>query len=89
MKSIKNIAIIGSGPISLFEAIYQRKLGHNVVVYDERDQIGGAWGNVKYNENVDVELGCHIWDVDKETYQFIERFIGDSLKTLPYSPKII
>ena len=89
MKQSKKIAIIGSSPISLFEAIYQDKLGNQVTVFDEKKQIGGAWANINYGGELDVELGCHIWDVDKKTYTFIERFIGEALIALQPAPTII
>lgn len=84
----KQIAIIGSGPISLFEALYQSKLGNQVVVFEEREQVGGAWSTVQYDGKT-YELGCHIWDVQKQTYSFIEQFLDDKLKHLKPSPIII
>lgn len=85
----KNIAIIGSGPISLFEAIYQAKRGNNVVVYEGRERYGGAWSNIKFNQKYDLELGCHIWDVDKGVYSFLESFLDQELKNVTPKPKIL
>ena len=89
MKDINKIAIVGSSPISLFEAIYQAKKGSQVVVYDSSDRIGGAWSSIEYENGLNLEMGCHIWDVDKETYRFIERFLDQKLKPLKPYPLII
>ena len=88
MNKTKKIAIIGSGPISMFEALYQAKIGNKVIVYDKQNRIGGAWANVVYN-NYNTELGCHIWDVDKETYLFLEKFLNQKLEPLKPSPTIL
>ena len=87
-ESPQKIAIIGSGPISLFEALYQSKLGNQVVVFEERQSIGGAWSTIQYEGN-SYELGCHIWDVQKQAYNFIEQFLDDKLNHLKPSPIII
>lgn len=89
MNKSKTIAIIGSSPISLFEAIYQAKIGNKVTVYDSLERVGGAWGNVDYSKEYNLELGCHIWDVDKSTYAFIESFLDEKLITLKPYPIII
>ena|GEM_PF-2569212 len=88
MNKTKKIAIIGSGPISMFEALYQAKIGNKVVVYDKQNRIGGAWANVIYND-YNTELGCHIWDVNKETYLFLEKFLYQKLEPLKPSPTIL
>jgi len=83
------IAIVGTSPISLFEAIYQAKKGNKVIVYDSSNRIGGAWSSIEYEKGLNLEMGCHIWDVDKETYQFLERFLNQKLKPLKPYPLII
>ncbi len=84
-----NIAIIGSGPVSLFEALYQNKIGNKVTIYEAGNFLGGAWGVRNYEDGYELEIGCHIWDVDKGTYSFIESFIGEKLEALKPSPIII
>lgn len=85
----KKIAILGSSPISLFEALYQAKLGNKVVILSKDKDVGGAWKSVSVADGSEFEIGCHIWDVDKKTYQFLEDFIGEKLETLSPTPSII
>ena len=89
MSRSKQIAIIGSGPISLFEALYQAKLGNQVVIFEQKENIGGAWSTVQYDDGEDYEVGCHIWDVHKKSYRFLEQFLDDKLTPLQPSPNII
>ena len=63
--SKKKVVIIGTSPISLFEAIYQHKIGNDVTILNKDDQIGGAWGTTYHGGVYNLEVGCHIWDVNK------------------------
>ena len=83
------IAIVGSGPVSLFEALYQHKLGNKVTIYEGSNELGGAWGVRRYSDDYEFEIGCHIWDVDAATYSFIERFLEDNLEPLRPTPIVI
>ena len=85
----KKIAILGSSPVSLFEALYHARLGNDVVVIDGEKEIGGAWKTVSVSDQYQFELGCHIWDVDEKSYRFIEEFIGEKLEILSPTPTII
>lgn len=85
----KNIAIIGSGPASLFEALYQSKIGNRVKIFESSNTIGGAWGSLNFSDKYKLEIGCHIWDVDESVYSFIEKIIGEELITLKPSPVLI
>lgn len=79
-----DVAIIGSGPVSLFEAIHQSNLGKSVLLIEERRQLGGAWSSIEYEPGHRYEIGCHIWDVDKDAYSFIEKYLGEELS--PFFP---
>lgn len=81
-----DVAITGSGPISLFEAIYQAKSGKRVVIIEERDQLGGAWMSREYETGHRYEIGCHIWDVNKHAYSFVEQYLGEKLEPLYPKP---
>jgi len=77
-----DVAIIGSGPISLFEAIHQAQQGKSVAIIEEKDNLGGAWTSVEYEPGHRYEIGCHIWDINKEAYRFVEEYLGEKLKPL-------
>ncbi len=80
--------LIGSGPINIIEAAYLKSLGKSVLIIEERDHPAGAWTTIKHPNIPEVEIGCHIWDVDKETYDFLAKFFGLNLVPLNPRPRI-
>lgn len=80
--------IIGAGPISIIEACYQISRGKEVLIIEERDRPGGAWGTIQYDGMPNVEVGCHVWDVSLPAYDFLEEFMKLKLQPLSPSPKI-
>ena len=52
----KKIAVIGAGPAGLETAIYAAKRGHQVDLYEERDRIGGQFGNIGSEKAVNLIL---------------------------------
>ena len=65
---------IGTGPLCCIDAIYNKLKGNNVILIDEKTETGGAWTTIKHNDLPPLEIGCHIWSIDKATYSFIEKF---------------
>ncbi|XP_074322936.1 flavin-containing monooxygenase FMO GS-OX-like 8 [Apium graveolens] len=64
----KNVCVIGAGPSGLVAAIEIRKEGHNVVVIEQNNDIGGQW---LYNPSVEAEdpLGrCSTLKVHSSVY---------------------
>lgn len=84
-----DVAIIGSGPISLFEAIHQAKKGKSVLIIEEKSRLGGAWSSIEYEPGHRYEIGCHIWDVNKTTYGFIEDYLGEELHPILPPPIVV
>ncbi len=84
--SKKRIAILGTGPISLLKASLAAAQVPQVevVIFDKRNEIGGAWYSDKSPKGDEIECGCHIWSYCPEVYRFIERELGIPL--LPYRP---
>ncbi len=81
--------LIGTSPISILEAIYLRRSGKKVLLIDKSSSTGGAWGTLSIGNFSGIEYGCHIWDIDQPTYQFIEKILGVQLKKLNPQPKLI
>ena len=76
--------VIGSSPISVMEALYLRARGNRVVIIEARDRIGGAWTSTDFEEFSDVDLGPHVVDRDRRTYDFLKDYIGCDMQ--PVSP---
>ena len=81
--------IIGSGPISLLEALYRTKKGEKVLVAEASSQLGGAWGTVQHGNFPPLEIGCHIWDIDRETEAFLAKYLKLELGPLKPQPLIV
>jgi len=80
--------VIGSGPISILEAIHLKIQGKKVIIIDERDEIGGAWGTIKYEGFPELEIGCHIWDLAPGVFDFLQTVLGLEMKNMSPAPKI-
>jgi hypothetical protein len=81
--------IIGSSPLAIIEAMYLKSKGRSVVNIDERSEIGGAWTTISHFGFPEVELGCHIWSYNKETYQLISKLFNLELTKLSPQPTIL
>ncbi len=81
--------IIGSSPLCLLEAVCLRRAGRRVIVLDERDRPGGAWGNAGSGRHPFLDVGCHYWDVDREAYRFLRDRLGIPLAPLRPQPQFL
>ncbi|MCH2223603.1 MAG: hypothetical protein MK066_02455 [Crocinitomicaceae bacterium] len=84
-----DVIIIGTSPLAIAEAVYQKTQGKSVLNIDQHDEVGGAWTTIKYDNLPEIEIGCHIWEIQKETTDFLQRFYGLSLTPLTPQPRII
>ncbi len=80
--------IIGAGPLCIIEACFQIGRGKKVLVVEERDRPAGAWGTIRHEGIPRVEIGCHIWDVSEQVYEFMEQFMNLELQPLEPLPRI-
>ena len=82
--------LIGSGPVNLIEAMFLSKQGKKVLVLEQSEYIGGAWGKVPLKEGVpDFQLGCHIWDVEPKAFNFLSEFLDMELVKMKPQPEFI
>jgi protoporphyrinogen oxidase len=84
-----DVLIIGTSPLAICEATYHKRKGKKVICIDQRESVGGAWTTVKHENIPAVEIGCHIWDVDKWSTTFLKDFYGYNLVQLSPQPKIL
>jgi len=71
------------------EAIFRTKQGEKVLLIDEQNDLCGAWKTIKYNRLPEIEVGCHIWDIQKDTFRFLESFYGLNLSSLSPQPVLL
>lgn len=85
---IYDFVIIGTSPIAITEAIFLQSQGHKILLLDSSSQIGGAWKTVSYDSIPEIEIGCHIWDIEKRVTNFLDQFYDLNLLELKPRPKI-
>ncbi len=71
-----DIAVIGSSPISLFEALYHHSSGKKVAIFEQAPECGGAWKAIDVCGISHVDLGCHQIGSDKKMKEFLEIYAG-------------
>lgn len=81
--------IIGTSPLAIVEAVYLKSKNSSVINIDERSVIGGAWTTINQEGFPEVEIGCHIWSYNKQTYNLISRLFEIKLKELKPQPSIL
>jgi len=82
--------LVGSGPINIIEAIYLTKKGQKVLVLEQSNYLGGAWGKVPLGDKwPSFQLGCHIWDVEPQAFKFISELLELKLTKLTPQPKFV
>lgn len=86
-----DVVVVGTGPISLFEALYQHYLGKKVLVLEADSQCGGAWKSITVCGVPHADLGCHFMSSDANLYHFLQEYAGCHLVSLdqpdrPFDP---
>jgi len=85
---IKNIAIIGSSPISLASSYVLCSIGHNVTIFEQQNRIGGAWSFINF-KNINVPESTHIIMDSNITNKFIKFILRIKSQKLSIFPKLI
>ena len=77
---MKNIiydkVFVGAGVIHIIEAIYQKKIGKNILVIEKKDKLGGAWRPIDVFGFKNVENAIHYFLPDDKA----PKFMKDKLK---------
>lgn len=84
-----NVVIIGTSPLAITEAVWQKTKGKTVINLDDKLVPGGAWTTIKHDGIPEVEIGCHIWEVEKGATDFLDRFFDLNLVPLKPQPRIL
>lgn len=77
---------IGTGPVSIIDALHAASKGQTVLMIDNKEQVGGAWVAIKVRDYGRLEIGCHIWSYNKDAYRFIRDFFDLNLVELKPQP---
>lgn len=68
--------VVGSSPISLFEALYQKSIGKRVLILESSCCLGGAWRSIPICGVEDVDLGCHMIGKNQGLADFFHLYAG-------------
>lgn len=79
-------AVIGSSPLSMAKAAYLSAAGYRTVLIDERERIGGAWGDLTVFGLAAVQRSTHILTPNQRGYRFIEEVLGQRLIEMTPQP---
>ena len=84
-----NVVIVGTSPLAITEAVWQKSKGKSVLNIDDKAIAGGAWTTIQHNGIPEVEIGCHIWEVEKSATDFLKAFYDLNLVPLKPQPRIL
>ena len=82
-------AFAGAGPLHVLHAHFLARSGKKVLLIDNGDGIGGAWRVLDESVFQGIEIGCHIWDVDKKVFAFFRDYLKMDMERLSPQPRII
>jgi hypothetical protein len=68
--------VVGTSPISMFEAIYRTCLGHRILVVEQAAECGGAWKSIEICGIPHADMGCHEFGTDARVQKFLEEYAG-------------
>ena len=83
---MSRIAIIGSSPLLLIEAIFRSSQGHQVTIFEKDGDLGGAWKNISLFEGTS-EIGSHIFYQNRRAKRFLNDILGVYVDDISPSPK--
>lgn len=86
-----DVAVVGTSPIPVMDAIYYCLRGRKVVLLEKRATPGGAWGGTSVCGIDDVDIGSHDKCIDRLNAQFLKKYFdiecidikGDGYHFLP------
>ncbi|MCI0381502.1 MAG: hypothetical protein L0207_00395 [Chlamydiae bacterium] len=67
---------VGSGPISILEALHKSYQGSRVLIIEEASRIGGAWKTIDICGVSNVDMGCHLIGINPSIQHFLEKYVG-------------
>lgn len=74
--SCQNIVIVGTSPLLVLEALYQKRIGNHVVIVDKNEVFGGAWLTTSALEIDNIEVGCHYMSRSLLAYDFLSEYLN-------------
>ncbi len=80
-----DVAIVGTSPVSMLEAIYHIHLNERVLILEADEQCGGAWKSIAMCGIANADLGCHLIGSDARLKEFFEDYFGCRFICLEHS----
>jgi hypothetical protein len=71
-----DVAVVGTSPISMLEAIYHISNDERVLILEADEKCGGAWKSIDICGIAHADLGCHLIGSDCRLKDFFERYFG-------------
>lgn len=77
-----DVVVVGSSPISLFEALHRHHSGKRVLILEEASSCGGAWKSINVCGVAHADLGCHQIGGDPEVWKFLRDYAGCNMVSM-------
>ncbi len=77
-----DVTLVGTGPVSMIEAVYHLDLGKRVLILEAEERCGGAWKSIDVCGIRNADLGCHQIGGDQVLKEFLEKCFGCTFVSL-------
>lgn len=71
-----DVAVVGTSPVSLLEAIYHGVQNKRVLILEKDPSCGGAWKSLDVCGVLNADLGCHLLGSNAKIKNFFESYFG-------------
>ena len=71
-----DVIFVGTGIIPILEAVYQSRCGKNVLMLDEKSDLGGAWASLELFGLKNVENAIHYFMPDPKAFELMRDVLG-------------
>ena len=71
-----DVIFVGTGIIPILEAVYQSRCGKNVLMLDEKSDLGGAWASLDLFGLKNVENAIHYFMPDPKAFDLMRDVLG-------------
>ena len=80
----KEFSIIGGGIIGCLTALYLKKKGHDVNIFEKKDKLGGVLNDYLHEDSIYFR-GCQYLNADTNWFKVLENIVPNNLKKFKYN----
>ena len=88
VSDMAEVAIVGTSPVLLFEAVTRARQGHTVRVFAGGGEFGGSWWVDDRFGFTGLETACHLLEADEDGYAALNSIDGIDLAPMDPAPQV-